>query len=413
VDQVTEIVAQSYATDAALLAELRATWPPAVPDSPPGADDGYRSTDLEALDLVGAVRLTDRFAVALAADPGAESGAFVVVPLAHDGARWRRAVPGDGLSAFVAGVPAASERAIGVDQTHASIVVGERAIIKWFRRVGPGPSRAAELVAHLAAVGFVRIPRPLGSLTWRSPAGIELTLAQGDAYLSGARDGWDWCLERVPGDPSVGRALGELVSELHRALASPSVVITEPLAVAGGADVACWRQEALATLDQAITLTNDAELNSFAPAMRDVLDGLRSKGTVPVQPVHGDLHVGQVLEWSGGVAVIDFDGNPALPDDANALSQPVERDIAQMLTSLDHVGRVVDKEAGWTRTAEVEAWIAASRSEFLGAVGSLDERLLAAFEVEQECRELVYAARFLPRWRYAPLATLRARFDLR
>ena len=29
------------------------------------------------------------------------------------------------------------------------------------------------------------------------------------------------------------------------------------------------------------------------------------------QPVHGDLHVGQVLEWSGGLAVIDFDGNPS------------------------------------------------------------------------------------------------------
>jgi maltokinase len=39
--------------------------------------------------------------------------------------------------------------------------------------------------------------------------------------------------------------------------------------------------------------------------------------------------------------------------------------------------------------------------------------LLAAFEAEQECRELVYAARFLPRWRYAPMATLRARFGIR
>jgi maltokinase len=39
--------------------------------------------------------------------------------------------------------------------------------------------------------------------------------------------------------------------------------------------------------------------------------------------------------------------------------------------------------------------------------------LLAAFEAEQECRELVYAARFLPRWRYAPMATLRARFGVR
>ncbi|HEV8545689.1 MAG TPA: hypothetical protein VGQ64_05315 [Candidatus Limnocylindrales bacterium] len=409
-DQVTEIVAQSYATDAALLAELRATWPPAGLPTPAGAGDGYPSTDLEALDLDGAVRLADRFGVALAADPGSESEAFVVIPLVLDGARWRRAVPGDGLSAFVAGAPAASERAIGVDQTHASVVVGERAIIKWFRRVGPGPSRAAGLLAHLTAVGFGRIPRPLGSLTWRSPAGIELTLAQGDAYLSGARDGWEWCLERVPGDPFVGRALGELVAELHRALATPSAVIASPLAVADGADVASWRQDALATLDEALVLTCDAELDSFAPALRDVLSGLGTSGSVPVQPVHGDLHVGQVLEWPGGLAVIDFDGNPALSDKANELRQPVERDIAQMLSSLDHVGRVVDKEAGWTRTAEVEDWIAASRSEFLSAVGAVDDRLLAAFEVEQECRELVYAACFLPCWRYAPMATLRARF---
>jgi maltokinase len=214
----------------------------------------------------------------------------------------------------------------------------------------------------------------------------------------------------VPGDPFVGRALGERVAELHRALATPSAVIASPLAVADGADVASWRQDALATLDDALVLTSDAELDSFAPALRDVLGWLGTSGSVPVQPVHGDLHVGQVLEWPGGLAVIDFDGNPALSDKANELRQPVERDIAQMLSSLDHVGRVVDKEAGWTRTAEVEAWIAASRSEFLSAAGAVDDRVLAAFEVEQECRELIYAARFLPRWRYAPMATLRARF---
>ncbi|MFI5893647.1 hypothetical protein ACIA5D_26430 [Actinoplanes sp. NPDC051513] len=38
----------------------------------------------------------------------------------------------------------------------------------------------------------------------------------------------------------------------------------------------------------------------------------------------------------------------------------------------------------------------------------LDEKLLRPFEVEQECRELIYAARFLPRWRYAPMGVLRS-----
>jgi maltokinase len=47
--------------------------------------------------------------------------------------------------------------------------------------------------------------------------------------------------------------------------------------------------------------------------------------------------------------------------------------------------------------------------EFLAEVDA-DPVLLTAFEVEQECRELVYAAGYLPRWRYAPLAALRARY---
>ena len=161
VDQVTGIEVQSYGTDAGLLAELRAAWP--LAGSFPTPNDGYRPIDVASLDVAGAVRLTDRLGVALAAEP---SGSFAAVPIAREeyGGPWRRARPGDGLSAFVAGVPEASERPIGVDQTHESVVVGERAILKWYRRVGPGRSRASLLLAHLAEVGFDGIPTPLGSL---------------------------------------------------------------------------------------------------------------------------------------------------------------------------------------------------------------------------------------------------------
>lgn len=406
VERLTEIVAQSYETDADLLAALRTSWPPrqagVAQESGPG---GYRPVEFGGLEPAGAVRLTDRFAVALAGEPG---GAFAVAPVVRDGDGWRRAVAGDGLSAFVAGVPMASERPVGVDQTHESIVVGERAIVKWFRRAGPGSSRAATLLAHLAAVGFDGIPAHLGSIAWRSPSGADLTLAQGDAFLPGARDGWEWCVERAPDDPSVGRELGDLVRRMHAALAEPSQVIAEPRALCRPADVARWRAAALATLGEAIGLTADAALHAWEPAMRAAIEALETVGGVEVQPVHGDLHVGQVLEWPGGRAVIDFDGNPTLGMDANALRQPRERDVAQMLSSLDHVGRVVEARRG--EGDAVGRWIRAARDRFLEAVGPVDERLVDAFEVEQECRELVYAGRFLPRWRYAPMATLRARF---
>jgi maltokinase len=413
VEGLTEFAAASYATDTVLLAELRATWPPS-----PGVDAataGYRPTDLASLDVVGAVRLTDRLAVAVTTDAAAEDGSFAVLPVVADGGRWRAAAAGDRLSAFVAGVPLASERPIDVDQTNASVVVGERAIVKWFRRVGPGPSRAQGLVAHLDAVGFVGIPAPLGSLKWRSPVGVELTLAQGDAFLAGARDGWEWCVEAVENElnPSIGTRIGRLTADLHAALRAPSPVIEQPIEQADAATIAAWRQAAIDVLESALALTDGEagiELRGFAPAMRRALDLLPMDGAIQVQPTHGDFHVGQILEWSGGLAVIDFDGNPALGADANAIRQPVERDVAQMLVSLDLVGRVVQKRVDRERHAAVDRWIAEARALFLAAIELVDERLLTAFEIEQLCRELVYSARFLPRWRYAPMAALRARF---
>jgi maltokinase len=425
-DGVPGMVASSYAADGRLLAELRAAWPPApMPTSP---DRGYTTPDPADRAPVAALRLSDRFAVALQDEPG---GVFLAVPLVRDEilvTSWRRAVPGDGLSAFVAGVPMASERAIEVDQTNTSMVVGERAIVKWYRRVGPEPSRATVLVAHLEATGFAEMPVPLGSLAWERAPGPTLTIAHGDAFLPEARDGWDWCVERLERhvghgsapcpaacDPWIGARLGGLVARLHKALATASTILPEPLATADRGTVLDWRTTAEATLDEAIDLTSEQEpeagnrLGSIVESIRADLAGLPVDRPVRLQPVHGDLHVGQVLECAGGWAVIDFDGNPTLPASGNALRQPVERDIAQLLSSLDHVGRIVAARSGDDAADLIDGWIARNRRDLLDAVDP-DPGVLAAFEAEQECRELVYAARFLPRWRYAPLATLRARY---
>jgi maltokinase len=43
-----------------------------------------------------------------------------------------------------------------------------------------------------------------------------------------------------------------------------------------------------------------------------------------------------------------------------------------------------------------------------GRADLLDERLIRPFQVQQECREYAYAARYLPHWRYVPDAALPA-----
>ena len=137
-------------------------------------------------------------------------------------------------------------------------------------------------------------------------------------------------------------------------------------------------------------------------------------------PVHGDLHVGQVLRWTGGYAVGDFDGNPVLPVAERLRPQPAARDVAGMLQSIDHVGRVVNRRvegADPERVASLDchgpgAILEAYRDRLRtnGRAQLLDERLLLPFQVEQECREFLYAVQHLPRWRYVPDQALQALF---
>lgn len=306
-----------------------------------------------------------------------------------------------------------TERAITVDQTHRSVVVGERAVVKWLSPPLPAPQRAPELLAHLAEVGFARTPRPYAALY----RGGDL-LALVTAFLPGALDGWDWAtddlLAELDGGPAaaIGASLGSLAGELHVALATPSSVFPSPVGVATTGDAEGWAAQGGRALDDALALVDGDDgkwLADRAAAIRDDLALAGAEGT-PVQRLHGDLHVGQVLRWDGGYAVIDFDGNPTAPQDVR---EPVARDVAQLLTSVEHVAAIANKRTSHAYSDRVHGWVLREREALLAAyreLVDLDVDLLGGFETAQECRELVYAARFLPRWRYAPMEVLRRRY---
>ena len=54
---------------------------------------------------------------------------------------------------------------------------------------------APETLAHLAEVGYQGIPKSYGALLWRTPSGREVPCGTLSAYLPGARDGYQWCVE--------------------------------------------------------------------------------------------------------------------------------------------------------------------------------------------------------------------------
>lgn len=359
---------------------------------------------------------------------------LIVVPLVDGADGPRRATPGDGaweaLLGVIAGggnddlrvrvdreVPAArGEREIDVDQSNESVIVGDAAVVKLFVRSAAGPQPAMDVPAHLAAVGFTRMPASFGAVTWvRGDA--EVLIATAVAYLPGATDGWEWypsmVEEALDGDASFEPAIdaaariGEVVGSLHAALATPSAVWPQPL---GSADAGTWHAGARQTLDDALALTDGVEggrLRSLAPVAADALDVLTEVGPTPVMRIHGDLHVGQILRWDEGFAVSDFDGNPLSPMAGRIAPDSPARDVAAMVRAIDHVGWVVQRRRPGCDD-DVRAWVADARGAFLQAYrantpgGLFDERLLAAFEVAQEAHEYVYAARYLPRWRPIP-----------
>ncbi|WP_406673427.1 hypothetical protein WBK31_27825 [Nonomuraea sp. N2-4H] len=347
-----------------------------------------------------------------------------------------------------------------MDQTNYSVVVDERVVVKWLTPPAPLPHPTPDILAHLVEAGFKDTAPPYAVLTG-VVEGREHLLALVTGYLPDARDGWEWCVDdAVAGSTAFATELGRLAADLHLALSTlPHPAQSAPPPSAGPAlpggpaasptssDSGRTPAEARAAGDAAAATTAPAEraedtrpeqafaeraeealgealavtegedgawLAGRADAMRRELASLAAPMTTPLIRIHGDLHVGQILKWRDGYAVIDFDGNPTVTDADPR--QPAARDVAQLTTSLEHVAQVAikrrgtppDRAAAWAREARA-ALLAAYRARLAERHRSdlLDERLIRPFEVEQECRELIYAARHLPRWRYAPMGVLR------
>jgi maltokinase len=318
---------------------------------------------------------------------------------------------------------------MGVDQTHESWVVGDRVVVKWMTEPLVGPHPAAERLRRLESAGFAEAPALVGLVEWQEPgSGHWVPVVVVQAYLPGTVDGWTWGLAEAraalglaPGtaSPDLGGDLGDVVGRLHLALADDP---PEPMP----ADLAQrYADNAVALLHEALTLLerydpeSAALLASREAAVEESLAGLAEAAGSAVLLAHGDLHVGQLLrDAAGRYAVVDFDGNPTLPPGLRAAPAPAALDVADMLVSLENIEHVVRHYAPDLSDDAGRAWTAATQAAFaegyLRALGPrrdlYDERLLAAYDWELVCREIVYAGRREFRdWFYVPAAELRRR----
>ena len=316
-----------------------------------------------------------------------------------------------GTSAAVAsrlvGRPLAGERAITVDQTNQSVIVGDEVVVKWLQPPVLAPHPGVELLAHLAARGFTAMPGFVG-VEQRD----EMVFAVATEYVPGALDGWDWFVDEVdawlkglaPLELVVSWAarMGAVTAALHAALADMQrTTIAARIYYLSARD---RLEDALQIVDG----DDGARLRELQPAVRRALAPLESAGVLSAHRIHGDLHAGQFLRADGRVLVTDFDGNPLADSAERRLPQSPLIDVASMVQSIDHVGRIVVKRRHPDRAVDVDQFIAAATEAALVAYGPVDRDLLHALRVAQELHEYRYAATHLPRWMYVPAAALPA-----
>ena len=377
-----------------------------------------------------------------AGEPGPVSAALVCRPAAAlaglvvDGPRSIATLPG-----IVTTLP---ERSLGADQSNTSVVVGERILVKAFRRLETGLNPELELVAFLTEeAGFAAVPPLAGYAEMVSASAGTSTVAIAQAFIAEGTDAYETIAESLtgwllaPGQVSVEFAtevaeeLGALTAGLHAALGDSRGILEFEPRSATRDELRAWARNAARQLVRAVDVTPGEagrtlhELAAQIAAELTVFEALPS--TPLLTRVHGDYHLGQVLVAPDGFRVVDFEGEPLRPlADRRAHGSPL-RDVASMLRSLDHVGRSAGRRAE-TRyggrldapSLDLDGWLRRSRERFLDAyraglreAGSpiaVDPALIRAFEIEKECYEFIYASTYLPSWLWAPTEGMRGLF---
>jgi maltose alpha-D-glucosyltransferase/alpha-amylase len=355
------------------------------------------------------------------------------------------------------------------EQSNTLVLLGERFVLKGFRRLRRGINPEIEMGRFLTEVSpFAHIAALCGSAEYVSAEGDATAVAVLHAYAPNEGSGWDYALAQlkrlvedalaqsakatagpVTGDTSLHGAfrslmetLGQRTAELHAALAGASgdpAFDPEPFTAA---DMTALRDKLVEDAAASLALLKtqlaalqpdfraDAErLLARADALRVRIGRLVPEALAADKTrYHGHYHLGQVLIRQHDFVIIDFEGDPALPMEARRAKHSPLRDVACMLRSFGYAAAVAAQHGRATTPADRErvrqmlerwredttlAFLAGYRAAIAG-VGSYPAdpaaaaQLIDAFVLEKALDELRYELSHRADWVGIPLAAVLA-----
>ena len=371
--------------------------------------------------------------------------------------------------------------ALRAEQSNSSIRFGDDLMMKLLRRVDSGIHPDVEIPSVLGRKkGFSLVPPLAGSLEYRRTDGETFTVAVLHGFVPNEGDAWGYTLDmlgryferevaesatRASSDPAEGsvldlsgtdtppearerigvylefaRLLGRRTGELHAALATAGDdrdFAPEPFTpFYQRALYQSLRNSAAHTLG--LLRTASARMDEPArkraetllarePALYQKLRSFTDRRVAAQRTrVHGDLHLGQVLNTGRDVVFIDFEGEPARPLSDRRRKRSPLRDVAGMLRSFEYAAytaldRTVregvvghaeqsDLEARaqywvrWTSAAFLRAWLSAVEGTGVVPRKAEDLRsLLEVFLLDKAIYELGYELGNRPSWAWLPL----------
>ncbi len=326
----------------------------------------------------------------------------------------------------------AASRVLTGEQSNTSIIFDTRGademparpvICKVFRALHHGENPDISVQAALARAGSRFVPEPIGYVEgeWDDPDRLDGRatghLAFAQEFLPGVEDAWRAALTSASIEGDFGREahdLGVATAAVHADLATvmptreatPDVIKTE---LAG---IRERYRSAVAEIPA---------LNEHREAIETIFSRAQTAPWPRLQRIHGDYHLGQVLNVPGGRGwvLVDFEGEPLRPLEQRNQPDVTLRDVAGMLRSFSYAAGTIELAHPERPAQAALAWAEACREAFLAGYAersgldlSAQGALLSAFELDKALYEAVYETRNRPTWLPIPLAAIKRIVDL-